>query len=291
MNINQSEVAEHLLPSTNSRSRFNRFPLLISSLAILILAGYFTWRELQLRTSYQLVRDCSEQKDCVDSSKTLEKLVKARKSLKLLNLHNAHLENSHLEHAQLPSANLEDAHLEDAHLENAHLENANLSIAHLENAHLENAHLENVNLSNAHLEGANLQGADLTGAHVSHDYLQGAYLNRANLQGVHLYHADFKQTNFYQANLSRSYFYRANFHKSYLYGANLQDAHFIESQNLTPAQIKSACNWSKAIYKGTWSVSKSKWVVDEQANQQFIRQLQQDKESAPKKPVDCSKWK
>lgn len=284
----ESEENESLRSSKQPRS--HRFALLVASLVVTGLVGYWSWREMKLNAAQKLIEECLDQQTCEENVEALEKLVKAKKSLKLLNLPNAHLENAHLENAHLSSANLENTHLENAHLENAHLENVNLAIAHLENAHLENAHLENVNLSNAHLEGANLQGANLQGAHISHDHLQGADLNRANLHGLHIYQVDFKQTNFYRANLSGTYFYRANFDQANFYGANLQGAQLIEAQNLTPAQIKSACNWSQAVYKGVWSSAQSKWVTDHKANQQFLKQLQLERDSEPKKAVDCSKW-
>ncbi len=291
MNGSQPELADDFTPRNNQQHSSNRLPLIIFSLLITLGTGSWLWRELQLHAAQNLIYECLDRQTCEDNVEALEQLVKAKKNLQLLNLLNAHLENAHLENAHLPSANLENTHLENAHLENAHLENVNLAIAHLENAHLENAHLENVNLSNAHLEGANLEGANLQGAHISHDHLQGADLNRANLHGLHIYQVDFKQTNFYRANLSGTYFYRANFERANFYGANLQGAHLIEAQNLTPAQIKSACNWEKAIYKGVWSFSQSKWVIEKKANQQFLKQLQLEKDSEPKKPVDCSKWK
>ena len=290
MNINQSESDNNLTFKRSNQPQPNRLTLIISSLLVTVLAGYFIWRETQLNTAQQLIHDCIEHQNCVDNIKALEKLVKAKKSLKLFNLESTHLENAHLENANLKSANLENAHLEHAHLENVHLENANLSTTQMSGAHLENAHLENVNLSNAHLENANLYRANLQGAYISHDHLQGAHLNRANLEGTHLYNADFEQTYFHLANLSHTYFYRANFYHANLYRANLHGAHLIEAQNLTPAQIKSACHWETAIYKGVWDPNQFRWVVDEKANQQFIKQLQQDKDSDPKKPVDCSEW-
>ena len=290
MNCPQPELADDFTPRNRQKYTPNRLPLIIFSLLIVLGTGCWLLRESQLRTVQQLIPDCFRHQQCADNPSTLEQLVKAKKSLKLLALPNAHLENIHLESGNLQSANLENTHLENAHLENAHLENANLSIAHLENAHLENAHLKNVNLSHAHLEGANLSGADLSGAHVSHDHLQGAHLNRANLQGIQLYHADFEQTNFEQANLSQAYLYQANFDQSNLSGANLHGAHLIEAQNLTPAQIKSACHWEAAIYRRVWSSEQSKWIIARAANQQFIKQLKQDKASDPKKPVDCGEW-
>ena len=274
----------------SKQPRKNPLILLISSLLVTSLAGYWLWRSIQLNTARQSVNDCIEHQNCADNISALERLVKAKKSLKLFNFGSAHLENARLENANLKSANFESAHLENTHLENAHLENSNLSAARMSGTHLENAHLENVNLSNAHLENANLYRANLQGAYISHNHLQGAHLNRANLQGTHFYQADFKHTYFHLANLSNTYFYRPNFDHANLYSANLHGAHLIEAQNLTFAQIKSACNWEKAIYKGVWSVDRAKWVVDKRANQQFIQQLKQDRESDPKKPVDCSLW-
>ena len=291
MNGSRLELAEDFTSRNSQQHSPNRLPLIIFSLLITLLTGSWLWRELQLHAARQSVNDCIEsQTDCADNLAAVEQLVKAKKSLQLFNLGNAHLEQAHLENANLKSANLENAHLENAHLENVHLENANLSATQMSDAHLENAHLENVNLSHAHLEHANLYRANLQGAHISHNHLQGAHLNRANFQGTHFYEADFEHSYFHLANLSHTYFYRANFARANLYRANLEGAYLIEAQNLTNFQIKSACNWSKAIYKGVWSVDRAKWVVDEKANQQFIQQIQQDKESDPKTPVDCSEW-
>jgi len=288
--MKQVELADKSPPNNSQQPRISRLILILISLVVTGLVGYGSWREIQLNTAQKLIDECLDKQTCEENIETLERLVQAKKNLKLLNLPNVNLDNAHLEGAYIPSANLENTQLENANLENAHLENANLAIAHLENADLENAHLKNVNLSNAHLEGANLQGANLQGAHVIHDHLQGAYLNRANLQGVHIYDTNFKRTNFERANLSQTYFYRPNFDQSNLYAANLKGAYLIEAQNLTPAQIKSACNWSQAVYKGIWSTSKSQWVIDETANQQYIQALKQDKASAPQEPVDCSHW-
>ena len=291
MKIKPLESEDNLTLRRSHQPRPHRFTWIMASLLVTSGISYLSWRELQLRAAQQLVQDCLEtQNNCPDNLDALEKLVKAKKSLQLFNLESAHLENAHLENANLKSAHLENAHLENAHLENVHLENANLSATQMRGAHLENAHLENVNLSHAHLEHANLYRANLQGAHISHDHLQGAHLNRANLQGTHFYDANFEYTYFHLANLSHTHFYRANFDHANLYRANLEGAHLIEAQNLTNAQIKSACNWSKAIYKGVWSPHQSKWVVDEKANQQFIQQLQHERKSDPKQPVDCSEW-
>ena len=41
--------------------------------------------------------------------------------------------------------------------------------------------------------------------------------------------------------------------------ANLKNANLIEARNLTPPQIKSACYWEKAFYKGNWDNKNYKW--------------------------------
>ena len=291
MDINQSESANHLTSRSMKQLSHNHLKFLIPSLLVASLAGYFSWREIQFNTIKKSVHNCIEsQNNCADNLSSLEKLVKAKKSLKLFNLEKAHLEDAHLENANLQSANLENAHLEHAHLENVHLKNANLSMAQMDGTHLENADLENTNLSHANLEHANLYRANLQGAYIVHDKLQGADLDHANLEGTRFYDADFENAYFHLANLSHTYFYRANFKHTNLYRANLHNSHLIEAQNLTPTQIKSACNWDTAIYKGVWSSEHSKWIPDKQANQQFIQQLKQDRDSDPESDVNCSEW-
>ena len=65
---------------------------------------------------------------------------------------------------------------------------------------------------------------------------------------------------------------------------------FIDTEELYLYQIKLACNWEKAVYAGSYYREKSKWIVNEIANQQLIKQLKQDKASDPKEKVDCSMW-
>jgi hypothetical protein len=56
--------------------------------------------------------------------------------------------------------------------------------------------------------------------------------------------------------------------------ANLSNASLLGAKNVTPTQIKSACNWDKAGYRRV-----------------EIDKLKQDKASDPKEPIDCSRWK
>ena len=313
MNINQPELADNFLPETIHRSKNNLLKFLIIGLmgtGILGVSTYFVLRENKLNADQKLIQTCIEKKRCYGTISALERLVKAKKSLRLSNLSNAHLENAHLENAHfesvnLSSANLTNAHLEKAHLESANLEGANLEKAHLENAnlrsanlaitqvdraHLENAHLENAHLSHAHLENSYLVNADLSNAYLSNAHFNKSYFNRANLSGAHFYRTNFNHSNFNRANLAKAYFYRANFDGVNFYSTNLRGTSLIEATNLTFAQIKSACNWEEAIYKGIWDTNRFKWVPDRAANQKFIQQVRQDKASNPTKPIDCSLW-
>ena len=295
MNSNQLQLPENLPLRSVKQKRNNSLKLLIFSLLGTSLIGYLIFREIQLNAAQQLIQDCAKRKNCSGIIEALEKLVKAKKSLKLSNLENAHLESANLSNAHLESAHLENAHLESANLSNAHLESVNLSIAHLENAHLENAHLESAHLSNTHLESINFSNAHLESAHLSNAYLEDTHLyhvnlSNANLSNANLSNAYFHRANLSSANLSSAKLYGAYFHRAKLDRANLSNTNLIDAKHLSPSQIKSACYWESAIYKGFWDLSQFQLVVDQTANQQFIEQLQQDKNSDPQIPVDCSQW-
>ncbi len=120
------------------------------------------------------------------------------------------------------------------------------------------------------LKSYNLYRADLYRAHLYRADLYHAYLNFVTLYGAKLYDADLRSAD--------------------LRSANLSNANLVEAKNLTPSQIKLACYWEKAIYKGNWDKEKRKWIVDEKANKEYIDQLKKDKASEPKEPVDCSYW-
>ena len=122
----------------------------------------------------------------------------------------------------------------------------------------------------------NLATANLFSVNLDHAYLDSVNFYGANLGHANFDHAYLKNTNLYRANLAQ---------------ANLDHAYLINAKNFTPAQIKSACNWEQAYYKGRFDSEYSEWIIDQQANQQFIQQIQQDKNSDPKQPVDCSEWK
>ena len=295
MKIDRSKLAKDLSPRSSKKPRNHSFTLLIFACLLTIVSSFFLWREFQLVAAHKLVQDCSFKNKCSQIISALETLVKAHKSLKSSRLDNTHLEQARLKRAQLESSHLNNAHLEQAHLEQAHLESSHLNNAHLEQTHLESSHLNNAHLEQAHLERSNLSHADLhssylQGTHLEDTHLYHVNLSHANLAGANLVHAyffraDLSNANLEQAQLSHAYFHRANLKEANIFRANLIDA-----KHLSPSQIKSACYWSQAIYKGEWDRAQRKWIIAQQANQQYIDQLQQDKASDPKEPVDCSQW-
>ncbi len=140
--------------------------------------------------------------------------------------------------------------------------------------------LQETSLIQADLSGASLIAADLSKADLREADLSGASLGGANLSGAYLGRANLSQSSLFGANLSGTDLYEADLHGAYLFNA----------KNLSNAQIKLACNWKEAIYV-EYTVVDNKWFSkDEQANQEKIKKIEQDKDSDPKNPPDCSKW-
>ncbi|MEL7417139.1 MAG: pentapeptide repeat-containing protein [Cyanobacteria bacterium J06555_3] len=166
------------------------------------------------------------------------------------------------------------AYLSKINLCNADLKEANIQDANLRSANLQNAALGGANLQDTILGGANLQYSDLWNTN-----LQNAALWRANLQDAFLGGANLQNANLGNANLQN-----AN-----LWDTNLQNA-FLEGANLTETQIKSACFWDQAIYKGKWNNEQRKFVAFEPDNTDYIKKLKQNTASNPQEAVNCSRW-
>ena len=116
--------------------------------------------------------------------------------------------------------------------------------------------------------------------------LREAHLNRANFKGSSLVDADLRGTNFYRTN-----FKNADLSDADLRGANLEGANLGYTE-ISYSQIKSTCFWDRAIYTNSvWNKKEKKLEpVDKQANQEKIKEIRQDKASAPENRPDCSKW-
>jgi uncharacterized protein YjbI with pentapeptide repeats len=126
-------------------------------------------------------------------------------------------------------------------------------------------------------------------------FLKDAGLYRFILKKAHLSEINLSEA-YLSTNLQRADLRGANLQDADLKGANLQDAVLLDAKNLTRKQIKSACNWDKAIYKGEWHWEEETetWVAnneqDEQKNLNYIKDLKKDKKTDPTRKPDCSRW-
>ena len=159
----------------------------------------------------------------------------------------------------------------NASLRKIKLSGAELSFVNLEKANLEEVELQKANLYEANLQEADLLKANLQEADLSKANLEGSNLRRANLEGSNLRRANLEGSNLRRANLSDADLEGSNLGRAYLRGANLRRANLIFAENLTPKQIKLACDWEKAIYK-----------ENESENTKYIEELKKDKSSDPK---------
>lgn len=164
------------------------------------------------------------------------------------NLANSILRGANLKGADLSWANLRGSQLGSEYSLLAEMRNSaksgiplsdylltiiRLDTADLEGATLEHADLRDSNLNSVNLIDANLRGVDLRNANLATANLEGAKLREANLRG---------------ADLSEARFNGAVLDHVVLDQANLEGAQFKGAMGLTPAQLKRARNWDKAIY-------------------------------------------
>ena len=256
---------------------------------------------INFATAEDLIKNCQKEDNCLE---IIEAANKVKKVLKDLDLEGANLAGANLEKISFINTNLSNADLRIAYLEKAVLFNSNFTGANLDSAYLQQAYLENSNFTEANLRRAKLASANLTGANFVNSNLTQANLDTANLENANLKGADLTSaligsyaklqgTNFEYANLKGANFRSASLSGTILNGANLEGAIILrdrsgEYSNGTNgiAEIKSACNWQKAIY----ILKDNRREVDKAANQKFIEKLKQDKAYDPLEAVDCSKW-
>ena len=211
-------------------------------------------------------------------------------------LNSADLYEANLQRARLAKAKLEDAELLYANLQDANLQDANLQDANLKRAELERAHLYKANLEKAALESTNLQDANLQQANFKRANLKRADLAGADLSGADLFAANLSGADLFAANLSGADLSGAKLKDANLKSTDLSNANLIEVENLTDFQIKSACYWEKAYYKGEWYWEQKNrtWVAnseqDKQKNINYIKDLMKDKKTDPTTKPDCSSW-
>jgi uncharacterized protein YjbI with pentapeptide repeats len=279
------KLGRDFIAKSVGKQRQNWLKLGIIPLVGVGIITFFGIRTYIVQSNLKIVQETQGEKYDIRKIKAVESLVFWKESFKNISLGKADLRtiiipNANLDSANLDSANLTSADLTSADLNSAFLDSANLSRTNCSNANFSDANLDSANLTSANLSGANLNIANLYGANLSY-----AVLNSADLSSAVLNSADLSYANLSYAFLNSAFLNSANI--SY---ANLTSTNFIEAFSLTNTQIKSACFWDKAIYKGHFDEQKGELIIDEKANQAFIAQLKQDKASDPKVKPDCSKW-
>ncbi len=283
---------EKFLEDVDDLLRKSAFLSIIALLAqITIITSLIGWwigraetRENDIFSTWQVVNDADEDQSGVVKI-ALERLLRNKFSLAGLNLEKTNLGYANLQEADLWSANLQEADLGYANLQEAVLWSANLQEADLVYAKLQKADLGYANLQEADLRYANLQEADLEFAN-----LQEADLDSANLQEADLGYANLQEADLGYANLQEADLRSANLQEADLRSANLQQAYLGEAENLTHKQIKSACFWETAIYKGEYNFEKEAYVAIEPDNTEFIEKLKNDSSSDPEEPIHCTYW-
>ena len=287
--------------------------ILISSLFGKWIGKRERWKN-EIFSTWQVVNDATGDQSGVIKL-ALERLLRNKLSLAGFNLQDVNLSNANLQEANLSSASLQGANLEQANLqganlslaslqgvnlEQANLQRANLSLASLQKAYIPYAKLQRTYLIEANFQEANMPYTKLQGADLSYANFQEANLSLANfreanmpyaeLQEANLSYANLQEVNLEQANLQGANLSYANLQGANLSYANLQGVNLWQANNLTSEQIKSACFWEKAIYKGKWNSQMETWVAIEAHNTNFIEELKKDTASDPKEAPDCSIW-
>ncbi|NET14195.1 MAG: pentapeptide repeat-containing protein [Okeania sp. SIO1H6] len=187
------------------------------------------------------------------------------------NLNEANLYGAKLMGANLMEADLSDANLNEANLREANLYSTNLSRAKLFRANLMEADLMGADLMEADLRQASFSEANLWEADLSYANLEGANLEGADLSHADLSHADLTQTQLWEADFNGAKLTQANLEGADFRKVTFRDRSFGQAKNLTPEQVKSACNWQKAKF-----------------DPEFLDKL--NKFPDPEEKPDCSIW-
>lgn len=198
-----------------------------------------------------------------------------------VNLNNIHTYEANFSYADIGDHDYGIANFNNADLNQANFSNANLLYVNFKGAYLASANFSNAEFGYIDFSDTNLSGANFGDSNLANLNFKNARFGRANLSGLDLSNADLSGASFIKTNLSDVRLNCANLNKAYL----------VRAKNLTPQQIKSACNWEKAIYKSKFNQKTRTWDAKEPDNTEFIEELKKDKSSNPKEEPDCSHWK
>ena len=265
------KLGSDFIAKSVDKQRQNFWKLGVIPLVSVSTATFFVIRSQIIQSNTKLINETKGNEYNIERNKAVESLVFWKESFGNISLEEADLHNIIIPHANLKNTNLKNANLKNANLSSANLEEASLKDANLSSANLSSANLTRAKLITANLITANLEGANLEGANLEDAVLCGANLYGANLEGANLYNADLCGADLYRANLHNAILIR-------------------EVEIPINTEIKSACFWDKAIYKGYFDKQKGELIIDEKANQAVIAKLKQDKSSDPKDEPYCGTW-
>ena len=200
----------------------------------------------------------------------------------------------------LDKINFEGANLDCSSFQGGVLNNVNFNNTRLTGVNFSQATLTNVDFTEALLSCADFGAGFFTNFNCSSFHLSSFHLtNNINFKNIRLNGANFPYTmlrnvNFTEASLSDAHL-RADFDADSNNtvideGVDFNHAILIDT-NLTPEQIKSACNWENAYYKGSMEKEvdnkDNQENQENQENQDYIDMLKKDKKSDPEKTNSC----
>ncbi|MGB7440478.1 MAG: pentapeptide repeat-containing protein [Coleofasciculaceae cyanobacterium] len=260
-----SKLAEEFIRVSVKQKQINRFRFIAGFLVIPLigtgLVGFGIYREITIQRYRKVLIATKGSKYSEERIDAVQKLAWLREPLT----------SGLLEEANLKGVYLRRSSLREANLREANLRGANLREANLEEADLEEADLEEVSLLRTDLRGANLIRANLRGTILIKTNLSSTFLWDADISKAILWKANLSKGFLSEANFSGAYFRETDLHNANFSGTNLREANLTEAKNLTPAQVKAACNWQEAIY-----------------SDEFRKEL--DSSPDPEEKPDCSQW-
>ncbi|ACK66835.1 pentapeptide repeat protein [Rippkaea orientalis PCC 8801] len=154
------------------------------------------------------------------------------------------------------------------------------------------ANFDRVTFYRCNFKGLYFDKASFYKANFTECFFEGCNFNSSNFEKADFYGCNLKKSNFDGSNFEGVVFDRVDFEKSKFDGSNFNEVSIYNPSNLKNKQIKSSCNWDKAIFaQRKYDQEKNEWIVEnQQSNEAKIQEIKNDKASDPKESPDCSKW-
>ncbi|MDJ0843276.1 nSTAND1 domain-containing NTPase [Crocosphaera sp.] len=309
---NFAPLTEEFVRKSYQKQSRKTFLYAILPLSLIVSLGAFAYRHWDIKNAWQTLKVVtnnpydSRRKDALETLKfwriNFKQVPLTATSLKDINLSKTNLSNmdfsgTNLENANLFKSDLNNSNFKNANLSNSYLVKSNLSQSNLRLTNLVQANLSKANLFQSNLTFASLNFANLSSANLSQSSLSFANIEEANLSqtnvsfsnlsGANLSFSNLMFADLSDSNLSSANLVEANLLSANLTNTNLLGTNLIQAKNLEPSNLKQACFWQYAIYKGQWNNEQQEWEIDEPANREFIEKLMKDKTSDPKIKPSC----